>query len=231
MAMTKTAVDRGTPTDEESIVAYMQSIARQQSGRRLALDVGARDGYSSQPYAEAGWSVIALDIVMQGLSYGLKDGRIRPGRAVVADGRHLPFCDAAFDLVSSRWFLHEFPDQPYFLREMKRVVRDSGRVVAVDFAAPGRASQVFLNQYILPDEHARTCGEFAETWAEAGLAIETIEWRTWRLEEDAGLRKTVCGPDKPVPEEVKTELHITCDDKRVFLDVPLAVVVARKGIS
>jgi len=114
----KEAGDAGIVTwdrsDKQGLFAFMQSIARQQPGRRLALDVGACDGQSSLPYAQAGWKVISLDIVMLGLRLGLRAGRIQPGRAVVADGRHLPFCDATFDLVSSRWFLHEFPDQPAF---------------------------------------------------------------------------------------------------------------------
>src|SRR5512137_597702 len=95
---------------EQDIVAFMQSIAGQQPGGRLALDVGARDGRSSQPYAQAGWLVISVDIAMEGLRLGVQEGRILPGRASVADGRRLPFPDGAFDLVSSRWFLHEFPD-------------------------------------------------------------------------------------------------------------------------
>lgn len=218
-----------TLSDEQDIVAFMQSIARRQSGRRLALDVGARDGQSSQPYAQVGWSVVSLDIVVQGLRSGLKGGRIQPGRAVVADGRHLPFRDRAFDLVSSRWFLHEFPDQLAFLREMQRVVRDSGVVVAVDFAAPSRASQAFLNRYVLPDEHARTCGEFAAPWADAGLAIDALEWHALRLEENGEIRQVACGPEGSVPKEVKRELHMTCDDKAVFLEIPIAFVVAKKS--
>jgi len=229
----KEAGDTGVVTrdrsDEQVLFAFMQSIARQQPGRRLALDVGACDGQSGQPYAQAGWLVISLDIVMQGLRLGLQVGRIQPGRAVVADGHRLPFRDATFNLVSSRWFLHEFPDQPAFLGEMRRVVRDGGVIVAVDFAAPGHASQAFLNRYILPDEHARTRGEFAAPWADVGLAPETVEWHAWQMTvKNDEIRKEVCGPEGNVPTEVKNELHITCDDKGMFLNVPIALVVAHR---
>jgi SAM-dependent methyltransferase len=215
----------------QDIVAFMQSTARQQPGGRLALDVGARDGSSSQPYAQAGWLVVSADIAMEGLRLGVKEGRIQPGRAVVADGRHLPFRDGAFDLVSSRWFLHEFPDPVAFLREMKRVVKDSGVVVAVDLAAPSRSSQGFLNRYIMPEEHVRTCGEFAGPWAEAGLAIEATEWHLWRIKRDGETRKAVCGRHSHVVQKVRDELHITCYDKHLFLRAPMAFVVAHRSES
>ncbi len=215
-------------SNEEDIVAFMQATAREQADRGLALDVGARDGRSSQPYTEAGWLVMSVDIATEGLRLGMREGRIQPGWAVVADGRHLPFRDAAFDLVSSRWFLHEFPDQVAFLREMKRVAEHGGVVVAIDFAAPSHDSKAFLNRYILPEEHARTCGEFAGPWAEAGLAIETIEWHLRRMEKNGEMRKAVCGPETNVAQEVKDELHFTCDDEHLLLDVPIAFVVAQR---
>ena len=218
-----------TLSEERDIEAFMQSTARRQVGRRLALDVGAREGQSSKPYDRVGWLVISLDIAIEGLRVGVKEGNIRPRRAVVADGRRLPFRDAAFDLVSSRWFLHEFPDQPAFLGEMKRVVRDRGAVVAVDFAAPDHASQTFLNQYILPDEHVRTCDQFTEPWVGAGLGLERIEWHARRIQEhEAEVRDAACGADRRVSEEVRRELHITCDDEDVSLDIPIAFVVAHK---
>ncbi len=216
-------------SNEEDIVAFMQSMAKQRPDGRLTLDVGARDGRSSQPYAQAGRLVVSVDIAMEGLRLGMMEGRIQPGWAVVADGRHLPFRDAAFDLVSSRWFLHEFPDQVAFLREMKRVAEHSGVVVAIDFAAPSQDSQAFLNRYILREEHTRTCGEFAAPWAEAGLAIEATEWHLRRMEKNDEIRKAVCGPETNVAQEVKDELHLTCDDEHLLLVVPIAFVVAQRA--
>ena len=85
-----------------------------------------------------------------------------------------------------------------------------------------------MNRYILPEEHARTCGEFAGPWAEAGLALEAIEWHVRRLEKNDEIREAACGPHRHVAQEVKDGLHITCDDKHVLLDVPIAFVVAHK---
>jgi SAM-dependent methyltransferase len=135
------------------------------------------------------------------------------------------------DLVSSRWFLHEFPDQAASLREIKRVVKEGGVVVAVDFVAPSHASQSLLNRYILPEEHARTCDGFAAPWAETGLAIEAVGWHARRMEKNADVREAVCGPHTPVAQEVKNELHVTCNDEHLYLDVPIAIVVAHKTES
>mgnify|MGYP005852142447 CR=1 FL=1 len=218
-----------TRGDEQDIVAFMQSIAGQQPEGRVALDVGAGAGQSSQPYAQVGWSVISADVAMEALRSGLTDGRIQPGRAVFADGRRLPFRDAAFHLVSSRWFLHEFPDQVPFLREMRRVVHDDGVVVAVDFAAPSRASQEFLNRYVLADEYVRAWTELVVPWADAGMRVDRLERHHRRMEKDEAIRAVACGSGTGALKEVKRELHITCDERQVFLRIPVAFLVARRA--
>ncbi len=52
----------------------------------------------------------------------------------------LPFPDAQFDLVLSTVMLHHLPRiaRQACAREMRRVLKPSGRVLAVDFAAPSR---------------------------------------------------------------------------------------------
>jgi SAM-dependent methyltransferase len=50
----------------------------------------------------------------------------------VGDATRLPFDDAVFDVVLTRYSFHHIPDPTLVLREMKRVCRKGGRVVVID---------------------------------------------------------------------------------------------------
>jgi ubiquinone/menaquinone biosynthesis C-methylase UbiE len=52
-------------------------------------------------------------------------------RAQVADVQQLPFPDAGFDVVVAMWMLYHVPDLDQGLRELRRVLRPGGRLVAV----------------------------------------------------------------------------------------------------
>lgn len=211
---------------DADVRAWMGDTAERLSPCRLVLDVGARDGTSSQPYARAGRSVIALDIEPAGLKRGVERGDIRPGHAVVADGQRLPFRDGIFDLVSSRWFLHEFPEQVPFLVEMRRVVRAGGQVVGVDFLATSPSAQAFLNRYVFTDEYLRQRTQVLQPWAEAGLEVKGANWRVIGLEEDVGELRELIADWSEIPAAVKAELRLQRKGNNVFLNVPIVLAVA-----
>jgi len=214
---------------DADIRAWMGDTAERLLSCRLLLDVGARDGTSSQPYARAGRSVIALDIEPAGLKRGAEKGDIRPGHAVVADGRSLPFRDRVFDLVSSRWFLHEFPEQVPFLAEMRRVVRAGGRVVGVDFLATSPLAQAFLNRYVFTDEYLRQQTQVLRPWAEAGLEVNETNWHVLCVEENAGELREIVADWSEIPGAVKTELRLRRKGNSVLFTVPIVLAVAGKG--
>jgi ubiquinone/menaquinone biosynthesis C-methylase UbiE len=68
----------------------------------------------------------------------------------VAAVEALPFLDATFDVVVSSLMLHHLPEdlKPRALAEIRRVLKPSGRLVAVDFKQPtsrlGRLAPVWL---------------------------------------------------------------------------------------
>jgi len=57
-------------------------------------------------------------------------------RLVAADALHLPFGDRAFACVVSAFLLRNLADLEQSLREMKRVTRPGGRVVALEITQP-----------------------------------------------------------------------------------------------
>jgi ubiquinone/menaquinone biosynthesis C-methylase UbiE len=53
-------------------------------------------------------------------------------RVLIGDSQRLPFEDGSFDLVMARSLLHHLPEPETGVREIGRVLRPGGRVVAID---------------------------------------------------------------------------------------------------
>lgn len=68
----------------------------------------------------------------------LQVARARSARIpwIQADALRLPFADASFDAVTVGYGLRNLADLPAGLREMYRVLRPGGRLVALDFGKP-----------------------------------------------------------------------------------------------
>jgi demethylmenaquinone methyltransferase/2-methoxy-6-polyprenyl-1,4-benzoquinol methylase len=100
----------------------------------LVLDLAAGTGTSSQPFADAGATVIPCDF-SQGM---LKVGKhVKPALPFVAgDGTKLPFADATFDAVTISFGLRNIVDHQAGLREMRRVTKPGGRLVVCEFSHP-----------------------------------------------------------------------------------------------
>lgn len=105
------------------------------NGRKV-LDVPTGTGRIALELVQAGAEVTAADLTpammhharSKTVSIGIGTGKIS---FVNANGRQLPFPDQYFDVVISIRFLHLIPpsDWPWFLREMRRVVKPEGRVL------------------------------------------------------------------------------------------------------
>jgi demethylmenaquinone methyltransferase/2-methoxy-6-polyprenyl-1,4-benzoquinol methylase len=102
-------------------------------GERV-LDLAAGTGTSSEPFADAGVSVVPCDFSLGMLRVGK---RRRPDLPFVAgDALHLPFADASFDAVTVSFGLRNLNDIEAGLGEMLRVTRPGGRLVVCEFSHP-----------------------------------------------------------------------------------------------
>jgi ubiquinone/menaquinone biosynthesis C-methylase UbiE len=133
----------GTIEDERLNVAFTSGLPWllsyvDQRPDDVALDVAAGTGIVSRALAADGARVTAVDST----SAMVEQGRHRAS----AEGRHnlefvrgsaekLPFRDAAFTLVVTRFSLHHFADPTRAVREMVRVLRPHGRLVIKDLVA------------------------------------------------------------------------------------------------
>jgi demethylmenaquinone methyltransferase / 2-methoxy-6-polyprenyl-1,4-benzoquinol methylase len=98
------------------------------------LDLAAGTGTSSQPFADAGATVIPCDFSQGMLIVGKKAKPRLP--FVAGDGTRLPFADDTFDAVTISFGLRNIVDHEAGLREMLRVTRPGGRLVVCEFSRP-----------------------------------------------------------------------------------------------
>ena len=98
------------------------------------LDLAAGTGTSSQPFADAGATVVPCDFSIGMLQVGKKQLPHLPFTA--GDGTQLPFADATFDAVTISFGLRNIVDPVKGLAEMRRVTRPGGRLVVCEFSHP-----------------------------------------------------------------------------------------------
>jgi demethylmenaquinone methyltransferase/2-methoxy-6-polyprenyl-1,4-benzoquinol methylase len=100
----------------------------------LILDLAAGTGTSSQPFADAGATVVPCDFSIGMLQVGKQ---AKPALGFTAgDGMRLPFAEDTFDAVTISFGLRNIADPSVGLAEMLRVTRPGGRVVVCEFSSP-----------------------------------------------------------------------------------------------
>jgi SAM-dependent methyltransferase len=105
-----------------------------------ALDLGCGSGHVALLLAPLVSRVVAYDLSeamvamtrAQGAKRGLSNLEVRRGVA-----ERLPYSDAAFDIVVSRYSVHHWHDAAAGLREARRVLKPGGLAVFMDTVAPG----------------------------------------------------------------------------------------------
>jgi SAM-dependent methyltransferase len=114
------------------------ALVRARTGARV-LDLGCGGGHVAFTAAAAGADVTAYDLSAEMLAAvaaeaarrGLERIETRQGGAEV-----LPFADATFDAVLTRYSAHHWRDVPAALAEARRVLRPDGFLVVSDIVAP-----------------------------------------------------------------------------------------------
>jgi len=154
------------------------------------LDVACGPGLVSCAFARVAWQVTGID---------LTPAMIERARALAAEQRltnlifqlgdvlPLPFPDAAFSIVVSRFAFHHFLDPAAVLAEMRRVCRPGGRVVVADLMAspdPAKAAAFHRMEILRDPSHARalTLVELRALFSEAGFAAPAEAF--WRMDID-----------------------------------------------
>jgi ubiquinone/menaquinone biosynthesis C-methylase UbiE len=151
------------------------------------LDVGCGAGHTALAFASHADIVAAIDLTepmlaqVQRLAAERGITNIETRRADVED---LPFADASFAVVTSRYGAHHYGNPQQALAEIARVLEPGGTFLLVDVVSPPDAAQdAFLHQIeVLRDpSHVRdhTVDQWCAMIEQAGLRAELLE--TWPL--------------------------------------------------
>jgi SAM-dependent methyltransferase len=152
------------------------------------LDVACGPGILACAFARVARHVTGIDITPAMLDraralqqeQGLANLTWRQG-----DVRPLPFADASFTVVTSRFAFHHFLDPGAVLAEMTRVCTPGGTVMVIDAApAPDKAGAFNRMELIRDPSHARAMplDELVSLFAGAGLPEPRVT--TYRLEAE-----------------------------------------------
>jgi ubiquinone/menaquinone biosynthesis C-methylase UbiE len=153
------------------------------------LDLGCGGGHVTFAVAPHVREVVACDLSAEMLDVVARAARERGFANVTTQqgvAEHLPFADASFDLVMSRYSAHHWRDFSAGLGEAARVLAPGGLVVFVDSVSPGPPLHDTFMQAIelLRDpSHVRsyTRAEWEEGLARAGLVVTETRRHRVRL--------------------------------------------------
>jgi ubiquinone/menaquinone biosynthesis C-methylase UbiE len=164
-----------------SSLQVMVSWARPAPTDRV-LDVATGAGFTAFAFAESAGGVVATDVTMNMLHEAQRlaaDRGLRNIRFLQAAAEALPFGTASFDIATCRIAPHHFTSVPAFLREVRRILRPSGRLVLTDTSSPDD-TDLYIWQHevegLRDPSHVRsyTPSEWRRLVGEAGFILEEL---------------------------------------------------------
>ncbi len=172
--------------------ADLQRLRRAFAGQGAlrVLDLGCGAGHASFAIAEVVGELFAVDLSTEMLRVVAEQSRLRGLKNLHTEqsvAESLPFPDAHFDAVMTRFSAHHWADVPAALREMRRVLHPQGKCVIIDVCAPENPLWDTLLQTveILRDpSHVRDyrVSEWQLMLAAAGWHVADLD--TWKLPLD-----------------------------------------------
>ena len=202
--------------------------AAQLTGHEHVLDAGCGTGHTALNFAPHVTQVVAYDLAESMLAQGAKLAAERNLTNIefrLGDVETLPFADATFDLITTRYSAHHWPNPQRALQEFHRVLRPSGRLLISDIVS---SSDFVLDTHfqiieLLRDaSHVRdhTEDQWLAMLADAGFAGDVphrwevfIDYASWikRIntpEQHAAMIRTLL---TEAPDEVKHALKVQPD--------------------
>jgi ubiquinone/menaquinone biosynthesis C-methylase UbiE len=146
------------------------------------LEIGVGTG-KNMPYHSEGTRAVAVDISPQMLRRAASRARRlkRDVDLVLADVQHLPFRDGAFDAAAATFVFCSVPEPVNGLQEVRRVVREGGRVhllehVRVRNPIVGRLMDL-ANPIAVRLSGANINRDTVSNVEKAGIALDAVETR------------------------------------------------------
>lgn len=169
-------------------------LAKPQPGEWV-LDVGAGRSWAAKQFAVRGCHAVAVDIVDDdqvglGRSRALMQQADVVYDALIADSERLPFAICSFDLVFCSAALHHTTDLDRLMRNIARVLKPGGRMVAINEpCVEDTSDDQILRRTVLAEELAYGINEtrprfdtYRQALRQAGLQPQHMfPWHAWGM--------------------------------------------------
>lgn len=234
--------------------AQAQAIRNQEALERIvklaeagpndtSLDVACGPGLLACAFARVVRHAVGLDLTPAMLEQARKTQSEQELSNVTwhqGDIYALPFPDAHFSIVSSRFAFHHLVDPLPALKEMKRVCKPGGRIVVADMSpAADKADALNREERLRDPSHVRALPpeELRELFAQAGLPEPRIE--SYRLEGELEDLLSRSFPNEGDADQVRKifadaitdnalDLNTRRENGKIRFGFPVAVLVANK---
>lgn len=106
----------------QSTVAYFNAIFKDKT--KYVVDVGARDGYSTQLLRDCGFGVIGTELITDYAVYAQKNGR----NVVCDDIMETSMPENYCDIIFSRHCIEHCRDTVQFFKSCEKILRPNGKI-------------------------------------------------------------------------------------------------------
>lgn len=157
------------------------------------------------------------------------------------DVTQLPYADAHFSIVSSRFVFHHLEDPLVVLKEMARVCRPGGRIVVADIApAPEKAEALNAEERLRDPSHVRAMPETELRGLLRQARLPEPTAGHYRVECDLDDLLSRSFPNSGDEQRIRKMfadsiagdalgLNTRAEDGKIFYSFPVAVLVSEKA--
>lgn len=229
-------------TNQESLNLLMEMASV--SPQDTVLDVACGSGIVACAFARVAHHVTGIDLTPAMLEQAeilAQQKSLTNLSWQLGDIETLPFPDASFSIVLSRYAFHHFLQPAVVLSEMVRVCHPGGRVLIADVALPADKVDAYDQAEILRDPshtHALTLEEFPKLMIDANLQNANLAFYKVELELEQQLAASFPNPDDDEKlrqifrENIEVDrlgvgAHFRGDE--IHYVVPISVIVGEKA--
>ncbi len=228
-------------TQSEELLLELSGV----TGHDTVLDVACGPGLVACAFATRARQVTGIDLTPAMITQAQKlqqRGQLENLTWQVGDVLPLPFPDASFSMVITRYSFHHFLDPKAVLGEMIRVCQPGGTVMVVDAALPPEKMDAYNHVEKLKDpSHTRalTVAEFLEMADSCGLQQIKTQFYKFELELEASMKAFFPNPgddakirqifrDDTGKDALGLNVHRRGDE--IHFAYPVMILVGRKTV-
>jgi ubiquinone/menaquinone biosynthesis C-methylase UbiE len=229
--------------NEEALMQIVQSAGA--GPEDTVLDVACGPGLLACAFARVAKHATGIDMTPAMLEQARKTQQEQALENVSweqGDVYSLPFPDAQFSIVSSRFVFHHLQDPLAALKEMKRVCKAGGKIVVADMApVPEKAAALNAAELLRDPSHVRAMpeNELGALFAEAGLPSPQVSY--YRLESELEELLSRSFPNEGDADRLRKifadsiaddalGLNTRWKNGKIHYGFPVAVMVGKKSV-